>query len=415
MNFLLIAFALTLLAMLAILFAVVRKPAAGNPDAGHDDRIRRNLRLYEQRIAELDEDLAEEYISQEDYQRQYADMSRQLLQTVQQLEHAPQAQVARRRWLLWFVPAPLLAFALYAVIGAYPDWKISQQLGVLQHAPSQQMFDAKMADINQAMLDRLDVKPDQLEYRLMVARYAMNQGDYQQATDHYRILAEILPDDADAQAFLAQAEYLKANRKITADVAQALDRALRIDPYQSTALGLVGIHAFESGDLQGALDAWEKLLSVLPPNSDRAQLIRGGIEEARKRLIASGELPAVAEDTPVIASEGIRVKVDLGKDLPEMKPGMTVFVYAKAASGPPMPLAVQKLTLKQLPATIVLDESMAMMPNMSLGSFDQVIVGARISLSGRPVPQAGDWQGESKAINWREEGDVTVTIDEAVK
>ncbi|CAA0091453.1 Formate-dependent nitrite reductase complex subunit NrfG [BD1-7 clade bacterium] len=408
------AFGLTLIAMVVIYFALMRKSTVQDD---HSDRIKRNVRLYADRIKEIDSDLQDEYIDKDDFQRQHAELSRQLIDTVEQLENAPVTTAARRPWLLWFVPLPLAAFVIYGAIGAYPDWQISQQLEGLNTAGSPEAFQARMGELDKAMRERLEQKPDQLEYRLMVARFAMNKGDYDEAVSHYRILAELLPDDPDAQAFYAQAEYLRAGRKITADVAKHLDKALKLNPYQATALGLVGIHAFESGDLNAAVDAWQTLLQVLPPESDRAKLIRGGLEEARKRLADSGQSMASVQETgkaDANAIQKIEVSVSVAANIPTLPPETLVFVYAKAASGPPMPLAARKLTLAQLPATIELDESMAMMPSMTLSLFKDVIVGARVSRSGQPIPQAGDWQGESQPFDWRKNGDVSVTIDQQV-
>jgi cytochrome c-type biogenesis protein CcmH len=81
------------------------------------------------------------------------------------------------------------------------------------------------------------------------------------------------------------------------------------------------------------------------------------------------------------------------------EPGAAVFVYAKAMQGPPMPLAVRKLQLSELPVSLTLSDADAMMPSMKLSAFDQVIVGARVSSSGKPVAQAGDFYTELEAVD----------------
>ena len=75
-------------------------------------------------------------------------------------------------------------------------------------------------------------------------------------------------------------------------------------------------------------------------------------------------------------------------------PGDSVFVFARAANGSRMPLAVQRAQVKDLPLAFKLDDSMAMAPGMTLSSASQLTVGARISKSGTAIAQPGDLSGE---------------------
>lgn len=93
---------------------------------------------------------------------------------------------------------------------------------------------------------------------------------------------------------------------------------------------------------------------------------------------------------------------------------MTVFVFARAASGPPMPLAIQRLTAGQLPTTITLDDSNGMLPNMKLSDFPQVVIGARISRSGDPIAHSGDWQTVSQPVDVKRKEAIALTIDQSV-
>ncbi len=111
--------------------------------------------------------------------------------------------------------------------------------------------------------------------------------------------------------------------------------------------------------------------------------------------------PSLAGSVAATAAAGseINVAVDISAELKaKAAPDTVVFVYAKAMQGPPMPLAVKRMQLKDLPATLSLGDGDAMMPSLKLSAFDQVVVGARVSFSGNPVAQSGDFFTEVDSI-----------------
>ena len=409
MTFYLFVAVLLLLSMGLILALILRRPQAVSDY--YQQRIQRNVAIYKQRLAELDAELADEYISEQDYQRSFAENARQLLQSVAQFEKAPQAASDHKSWFWLFFPAPLLALFIYASFGAYPDWVIAQQIQSLNTATSEEQYRSLLADVYKRVDERLQQKPEAIEYRLMLARAAMNNENYAEASSHYAVLAELLPEDANALSYYAQSEYLRENRTVTARVAEYLDKALKINPNQSTALGLLGISSFERADYALAIEYWQKLLQVIGPQSNQAQMIQQGVAEAKKHL--AEQQGDVVEK---ITADGISLHVSLAPELSYLNANYFVFIYAKAAAGPPMPLAVKKVRLAELPLNVTLTDAMAMMPQMRLSQFDEIKVGARVSLSGQPVPAKGDWQMESAAFNWKGFNEtVELEISEQVK
>jgi cytochrome c-type biogenesis protein CcmH len=199
-----------------------------------------------------------------------------------------------------------------------------------------------------------------------------------------------------------------------------MDKTLSLDPANPTVLGMQGIDAFENGRYREAIEAWQRLLAVLPSNSERAVLIQSGIGEAKNRL---GEIPQAqsrlaasddSEQEQVVT--GIWVSVDIAENIrQQVNPNTAVFIYARAAEGPKAPLAVKRLRLADLPVRVLLDDAASMAPQFKLSAFAEVVVGARLSLSGEPIAQQGDWFAQTLAIVWRENNQQSLLIEQQVK
>lgn len=202
-----------------------------------------------------------------------------------------------------------------------------------------------------------------------------------------------------------------------------LEQALVLDPNNITALALTGSIGMERGDYVMALVNWQKLYGFLQPGSPDAQQFKGSIQRARDLLAAQpggkqklAKLPFEEAPQQVAASPAAAItgKVTLSKALAgKASPDDTVFILARAAQGPKMPLAVFRKQVKDLPMEFTLDDSMAMRPEMKLSGFDQVVVVARISKSGTPMSQSGDLEGLTSAIKPGTKG-LNIVIDKVV-
>jgi cytochrome c-type biogenesis protein CcmH len=152
-------------------------------------------------------------------------------------------------------------------------------------------------------------------------------------------------------------------------------------------LGLQGIRAFENADYTLAIASWQSALRAISPATPQAQALQIGIARAKQQL--GEELP------------GIKVQVTLSPEL-AADPELLVYVFAREWQGPPMPLAVTRLQVADLPASVVLDDTMAMPGGKPLSSVEQVQVVARVSQSGSAIPAPGDLEGVSGALNLSE-------------
>ena len=403
MSFYLLTLSITLIVTLFVAWLLMRRvPETADPQ---HLRIARNVALYRQRLAKLDDELAGELLDQDEYDELKTELARQLLHDVDRLQQMPARVGRHRRWYALLIVTPLLALLMYQSLGGWPDWQISRQLQALQSVADEASYRSQLAAIVDRIRQRLEQRPDHVEYRLLLASEAMGRDDFATAATHYGILAELLPEDDEVLALYAQAEYLRGGRQINATVAQYMDRSLVINPQNRTVLGLMGVHAMQQGDYAAAAAAWRRLLAALPPGSQQAALIANALAAAEQKL------PDAGRESASLAA--LQVDVSVAAAVPLRDGTLQVYVYARAAEGPPMPLAVKRLTLADLPATVILDDAAAMMAGMTLSAFDDVVVGARISISGEARAGAGDWQAETQLPRWREHnGPVVLEIAE---
>jgi len=199
-------------------------------------------------------------------------------------------------------------------------------------------------------------------------------------------------------------------RTLKGEPEKLLKRALAADPKNVKALVLAGTAAFDRNDKAGAIRYWERALLVLPAESEMAGRVRESIAEAG----GSTEF-AQAKPAPVQAGARVSGVVSLHPTLAgKVAPDDTVFIFARAAEGPRMPLAILRKRARDLPVKFTLDDSMAMAPQMKLSAFPRVVIGARVSKTANATPSPGDLQGLSQAVTVGATG-VAVTIDSEVR
>ncbi len=212
----------------------------------------------------------------------------------------------------------------------------------------------------------------------------------------------------DLLADYAESLALAAGRSLAGEPTRLLDRALKLDPHSTKVLALSGSAAFERKDYRAAIRYWETIIKQPGVSTELAQALQKGVAESRARLTGKpvAEAPAGKEHVTGVVGLADSIKGKVG-------PADTVFVFARAATGPRMPLAIVKIKVSDLPYEFSFDDSMAMMPEMKLSQFAEVVVGARVSKSGSATPSAGDLEGTSDKVRPGRSG-VRVTIDREV-
>jgi cytochrome c-type biogenesis protein CcmH len=387
--------------------------------AAQTDRRRAyNLAAWREAAAELEQQLSAGRIDPAEHARARRELDRRLLAETAVDETPVLDTSGGRRVLLGLVFAvPLLGLALYAALGAQGQVQLDAALGALERIEDPAERSTRVV----ALLPRLEAaargRDEEGQYRYLLARSYMSLGRHAEAAAYFGELSTSFPEDAGLLAQQAQALYLAGGRTLTPAIQALVDRAFAIDPAQVTLLGMVGMDRFQTGDYAGAVAAWEKLLARLPADAPDAAVIRDGIAMARARAGgAPSAMPehAVAGDGASPASADaprLRVSVSVADGL-QLPAGGTVFVFARAVNGPPMPLAVSRFAASELPREVLLDDSQAMAPGMSLSRFEEVTVVARITQSGQVTAAPGDAEGGGVPLRLRPgEQSVAVRID----
>lgn len=385
------------LILLSALFYLFPRAGRGGVE---QDLKRANLEWYRLREAELAAEGGEEALQD--------DARLRLLEDEQQrapVETAVPSSSSFPRWTL----LPLIALfssGLYYQLGAAPDVMIVRQLESLDDSTSPQQMQELITDIEARSAQR----PDNLHYIALLGRYYMGEQDYSRAAQTYATLAREVPEDAQALASAAQAEYLASGRTLSDSARMKAEQALAVDPHQRTALGLLGMASFEQQQYRAAIEYWQRLLAMEPADSDSASMIASVVATAQQKLAEAGPQDGAASPAAVAASAakpqagasqagpGVTVRVELPAQ-GTVNPSDTVFILARnAASDSRMPIAVQRLQGSQLPVTLRLDDSNSM-AGQKLSDTESVVVIVQVSPGGQPGEANASWLGRGGPLS----------------
>ena len=268
---------------------------------------------------------------------------------------------------------------------------------------------------------KMDKNPDNAKGWYMLGRSYMVLKRYPEATKSFESSLRIKSDSVEIMLALADSIAMMNQGNLSGRSRDLVNKALELEPSNLTALWLGGMAARQQGKYAIAVDRWKKVLAQISDPNEKKEvesLITEAIsqlpdEQKEQLTTAVNTDTSVAEKKPQLSGKGIKLSISLSdKMTAKVSPTDFVFVYAKAMSGPPMPLAAAKIQVKDLPTEITLTDEMAMMPSLKLSSFPEVVVGARVSKSGQPISQNGDLFTEKKSIKLGME--VALVIDSVV-
>lgn len=357
----------------------------------NDTTAEQNVAIFQRRLASLEAARDRGDIDDARYQEDRLELERSLLEDTVVESRRPLKSASAGRLVV-----PLV---MVAVVGASTFWY--QQYGaegdltlyaiqqeVRQHPEgSLSMFTERM----EAEAERQPNNPNVWSALFPIYR---DTGQPEKAEEALERLLAIEGRIPPLLAQMAQLQFFMAERQLTPEVQALVDETLELDPRQPTVLGLLGIHAFDSGDYETAIDRWRRAVANIE-NPETAASLRDGIRVAQERM---GVVPENA-DAAAAQSQGIRVNVSLDAELEgSVSDDATVFITARDMDGELPPLAVIRAQVAELPMTVVLDDTAAMSADAQISQVREARLMVRVSPSGQATPQPGDLFGDLESV-----------------
>ena len=406
---------LIIVGVLLLVLPILRQPTSSDSL----DRDQQNISIAREKKSVLVEQLASDEMTQEEYEAALADLEASLaldLERQQTLESNSQGG----QWAVWAIAiaVPVVSIIMYLQLGSIevienPDLATPRE--AIAQSPHGQGNNPTIEEMIAQLKAHLVENPDDARGWFMMGRTMMAQQQFDQAVTAFQRSYDLSKDAPDPSIMLALADSLAMtrNRDMTGEPEELVLEALKLSPNDVTALWLAGLSAEQGGRYREAYDHWTKLIPLLSADPGSTAEVQTLIERLRAQ---HPDLPEATQQLAV-ASTGLNVAVTLDAQMmSQVAADDLVFIYAKAASGPPMPLAAKRLKVSDLPIQVTLSDNDAMMPQMKMSSFDQIIVGARVSKTGNPIAQAGDLFNESATIQHKGYADtVQININQVKK
>ena len=426
--------------LLVLALGLLLWPLLRNAEPGEEKKAGAVVALFRDQLRELDAEHAAGTLADAQFRQSRIELERRLLEEVGS-DAAARVRPKSARGTALAVGVLVLAIpiALYSRLGA-PDAlapgatvaSAAAQDGGPGGAPSPSVTAARIQKMIDKLQASLQKNPGDAAGWAMLGRVYAYIGEqsngadaaknFQDAVHAYTKAVALTPKDPNLLVDFADALAMTQGQDLDGLPMKLISRALKIDPHNVKGLALAGTQAFGNRRYADAIVYWERAVQAAPEDPQFAQNLRSSIQEARKRAKQAGQaLPpdlaanaASGMSAEAAAAAGVQGKVKIASDLTaKASPDETVFIYARAAFGPRVPLAMLRKQVKDLPMAFTLNDAMAMVPAFTMSKFSPVIIEARVSRNGDAMPASGDLEGSSQPVAVGTKG-LTVTIDRVV-
>ncbi|WP_213608782.1 c-type cytochrome biogenesis protein CcmI [Pseudoalteromonas sp.] len=404
---------LTLIALLFIIVPFLKKERIVTITHNANAEL---ISIYEQRLVELQTDLDNQRIDSQNHSEAIIELKRRLLN-----ELSPEKSLHSRgdnRILALTGAAFLIALAgiFYTMTGSQHQiaaWHDAMdnladygQRAVMQKG--EPLTKNELQAFALALRTKLSQSGDDEVAWMLLGRVALMLNELDMAKQSFDKALLMNPDNMQALVSYSQVLLLEGNEQDMTRAAGMLSKVLQAQPDNLDAISLLALIAYERKDWLQAKAAFEVLLTSMNESDTRYAMISERISEINQQMAQHSE----ANNTEHSSTQRIQVTVNIDDQFVEKQPENGIlFVFAKAAEGSPMPLAVVKLTDYSFPITVELSDANAMMAGLNLSSAGDIVISARISNDDSVMPSTGELEGHSQVITFKDVRQVQLNID----
>jgi cytochrome c-type biogenesis protein CcmH len=296
-----------------------------------------------------------------------------------------------------------VAFALYVYVSTWdPE-------GQQRASEGQRLVDE--------LASRLERTPEDVTGWVLLCRSYVALGDYDRAARACREAWSRTPQpDDDLKLTFAEAQILSDRSSLGGDAGRLVEEVLASQPANPKALWYGGLAAFEQGREDDVKARWSRLLAMNPP-PEIAKMLRTQLA-ALGAAPAEGSVAGAGGPSSERPPSGPTVQLDVslagGLSIQQLPPSAALFILARAPGGGP-PLAVIRKPPSAVPGQFTLSDANSMIPGRSLADFEEVTLIARLSKTGQPGEQPGDWYAQTSYRPKEGKGTVALVIDQVVQ
>lgn len=291
-----------------------------------------------------------------------------------------------------------LSASLYSAIGT-------------PNADSAKAAASSVEDMVAALAAKLQANPEDLDGWKMLGRSYMQLEDPPQAIAAFEAAVK-LENSNNGETLISLGEALLASDPLSlaGRAGRLFESGLARAPGHPRALFYSGLAAAQRGANLLAAERWEAFLEQSPP-LEIQETLRKRIAEWRGEPIALAQQAAQPDaKTDTVISIDIRVGDAAAAAI---DPAASVFIITRDPAQPSPPLAVVRRRAGELPLVVAIGDSNAMVPGRVPSAYAELEIIVRVSASGQPMAQSGDWFGQG-LFGRDQGGSISIIVDQQV-